>query len=88
MPRESSTYGIRKMLSRKGQNIYRKRNTNHFRVPSGLPAASRDDIFRLLKLRMQGKSCFNFKEADKKILGEQSDLTMKSFEFYKKNRML
>ena len=41
-----------------------------------------------LKKRMQGKSCFNFKEVDKKILGELSDLTKKGFEFYKANYML
>lgn len=41
-----------------------------------------------LKKRMQGKSCFNFKVVDKAILADLSELTTKSFEFYKKNKML
>ncbi len=47
-----------------------------------------DGITPELRKRMQGKSCFNFKEVDKKILGELSDLTKKGFEFYKTNGML
>jgi len=47
-----------------------------------------DKISPGLKKRMQGKSCFNFNEIDKKILGELSDLTKKGFEFYKMNGML
>lgn len=47
-----------------------------------------DKISPELKKRMQGKSCFNFNEIDKKILGELSDLTKKGFEFYKMNEML
>jgi len=41
-----------------------------------------------LKKRMQGKSCFNFKVVDKTLLADLSELTKKSFEFYKKNKML
>jgi len=41
-----------------------------------------------LKKRMQGKSCFNFKVVDKTLLADLSELTTKSFEFYKKNKML
>jgi len=41
-----------------------------------------------LKKRMQGKSCFNFKVVDKALLADLSELTTKSFEFYKKNKML
>jgi len=41
-----------------------------------------------LKKRMQGKSCFNFKVVDKALLADLSELTKKSFEFYKKNKML
>jgi hypothetical protein len=47
-----------------------------------------DGISPELKRRMQGKSCFNFKEVDKKFLGELSDLTKKGFEFYKTSGML
>ena len=47
-----------------------------------------DGISPDLKKRMQGKSCFNFKDVDKKILGELSDLTKIGFEFYKTNGML
>jgi len=41
-----------------------------------------------LKKRMQGKSCFNFKVIEKKLITELSMLTKNGFEFYKKNRML
>ena len=41
-----------------------------------------------LKKRMQGKSCFNFKNIEKKHLTELSMLTKNGFEFYKKNGML
>jgi hypothetical protein len=41
-----------------------------------------------LKKRMQGKSCFNFKEINKEYLQELSILTKNGFEFYKKNKML
>jgi len=47
-----------------------------------------DGISPELKKRMQGKSCFNFKVVDKKILGELSDLSKKGFEFYKTSGML
>ena len=41
-----------------------------------------------LKKRMQGKSCFNFKVIEKKLITELSMLTKNGFEFYKKNGML
>jgi hypothetical protein len=41
-----------------------------------------------LKKRMQGKSCFNFKVKEKKLITELSMLTKNGFEFYKKNGML
>jgi hypothetical protein len=41
-----------------------------------------------LKKRMQGKSCFNFKVIEKKLITELSSLTKNGFEFYKKNGML
>ena len=44
-----------------------------------------DGISPELKKRMQGKSCFNFKEINKTLFKELSDLTKKGFEFYKKN---
>jgi hypothetical protein len=47
-----------------------------------------EDISPVLKRRMQGKSCFNFKTTDKDILKELSQLTKKGFEYYKTNRML
>ena len=40
-----------------------------------------------LKKRMQGKSCFNFKVIEKKLIAELSMLTKNGFEFYKKNGM-
>ena len=41
-----------------------------------------------LKKRMQGKSCFNFKVIEMKLITELSMLTKNGFEFYKKNGML
>jgi hypothetical protein len=41
-----------------------------------------------LKKRMQGKSCFNFKQINKALLTELFDLTKIGFEFYKKNKMI
>lgn len=46
-----------------------------------------DDLSPELKKRMQGKSCFNFKTIDDKLLKEISVLTKRSYEFYKKNLM-
>jgi len=42
-----------------------------------------DNISQDLKDRMQGKSCFNFKEIDDKLFKELSALTKKSFDQYK-----
>jgi len=47
-----------------------------------------DGISPELKKRMQGKSCFNFKEINRTMLSGLSDLTKKGFEFYKTNGML
>jgi len=41
-----------------------------------------------LKKRMQGKSCFNFKEIDKKLLSELKQLTKAGFERFKKEKLL
>ncbi len=41
-----------------------------------------------LKKRMQGKSCFNFKEIDKNLLRELSGLTSIGYEYFKKEGML
>lgn len=46
-----------------------------------------DDFSPELKKRMHGKSCFNFKTIDDKLLKEISELTKRSYEFYKKNLM-
>jgi len=42
-----------------------------------------DNISQDLKDRMQGKSCFNFKEIDDKLFKELTTLTKKSFDRYK-----
>ncbi len=42
-----------------------------------------DDISQELKNRMQGKSCFNFKDIDDKLFGELTELTKSAFERYK-----
>jgi hypothetical protein len=41
-----------------------------------------EDISKELKDRMQGKSCFNFKEIDEKLYKELAALTQKCFEQY------
>ena len=46
------------------------------------------DISLELKKRMQGKSCFNFKTIDKELLKELTELTKKSFEYYKSEGMV
>lgn len=38
-----------------------------------------------LKKRMQGKSCFNFKEVNPKLLKELTMLTQKGFEYYEES---
>lgn len=43
-----------------------------------------DDISDELKKRMQGKSCFNFKQDDKDLYKEIEKLTKVSFDKYKK----
>ena len=42
-----------------------------------------DDISQELKNRMQGKSCFNFKDIDDKLFEELTELTKSAFERYK-----
>jgi hypothetical protein len=42
-----------------------------------------DTISQELKKKMQGKSCFNFKENDEKLFEELKSLTKISFEKYK-----
>jgi hypothetical protein len=46
------------------------------------------DVSRVLKKRMQGKSCFNFKAIDEDLLRELSALTKKSFERLKKEKLI
>ncbi|MCG3156620.1 MAG: hypothetical protein DKINENOH_03244 [bacterium] len=41
-----------------------------------------------LKKRMQGKSCFNFAAADRKLLTELRRLTKKGFDRFKKEKLL
>jgi hypothetical protein len=42
-----------------------------------------DSISQDLRARMQGKSCFNFKEIDEKLYKELGTLTKKAFQHYK-----
>ena len=42
-----------------------------------------DNISNELKSRMQGKSCFNFKEIDDNLMAELKSLTIVAFEKYK-----
>jgi hypothetical protein len=43
-----------------------------------------DDFSEKLKARMQGKSCFNFKECDEAIFEELERLTQKGFALFRK----
>ncbi|MEO0075557.1 MAG: hypothetical protein ABIK31_05550 [candidate division WOR-3 bacterium] len=47
-----------------------------------------DNISQDLKDRMQGKSCFNFKEIDDKLFKELTALTKKSFDQYKSTKKI
>ena len=47
-----------------------------------------NDISPEVKKRMQGKSCFNFRQIDKDQIKELTCLTKKGFEYYKKEGML
>jgi len=47
-----------------------------------------DGISPALKKRMQGKSCFNFRQINKDQIKELTRLTKKGFEYYKKQGML
>ena len=47
-----------------------------------------DNISQDLKDRMQGKSCFNFKEIDEKLFKELTTLTKKSFDLYKSTKKI
>jgi len=47
-----------------------------------------DGISRDLRKRMQGKSCFNFKQTDKKLFDELSNLARRGFEFYRKEGLI
>lgn len=47
-----------------------------------------DNISQDLRDRMQGKSCFNFKEIDDKLFKELTTLTKKSFDLYKSTKKL
>ncbi len=46
------------------------------------------DVSHILKKRMQGKSCFNFKTIDDDLLRELAQLTKKSFERLKKEKLI
>ncbi len=46
------------------------------------------DVSSMLKKRMQGKSCFNFKTIDDDLLRELAQLTKKSFERLKKEKLI
>ena len=47
-----------------------------------------DDVSDGLKKRMQGKSCFNFKQVDEALFSELETLTRESFEAFKQKGMI
>jgi hypothetical protein len=47
-----------------------------------------DEVSDDLKARMQGKSCFNFKSADERLITELEELTEQGYRVYKKDSLI
>ncbi|MBP1990611.1 hypothetical protein [Paenibacillus eucommiae] len=47
-----------------------------------------EDISETLKKRMQGKSCFNFKEVNEELIEELKQLTEKGCQKYRENHLV
>ena len=47
-----------------------------------------EGISPALKKRMQGKSCFNFKQVDEKLFRELAELTAKGYNRFKKEKLI
>lgn len=71
-----------------GKVVINKNYVSYHLMPVYVNPKLLDDISPGLLKRMQGKSCFNFKDIDKTLFKELSNLTKRGIEFYKKNGML
>lgn len=71
-----------------GKVVINKNYVSYHLMPVYVNPKLLDDISPGLLKRMQGKSCFNFKDIDKTLFKELSNLTKRGIEFYKKNSML
>jgi hypothetical protein len=71
-----------------GGVVVNKNYVSYHLMPIYMNPKLLDKISPDLKKRMQGKSCFNFKEVDKKLFKELSNLTKRGIDFYKTNGLL
>jgi hypothetical protein len=62
----------------------KKSYVSYYLMPVYTNPALLKNISPELKKRMQGKSCFNFKEVDDKVFKELGELTQKGYESFKK----
>lgn len=67
-----------------GSVIIQKNYVSYYLMPVYMFPELLDGISPELKQRMQGKSCFNFKKIDEKLMGELKRLTKKSFIRFRK----
>jgi hypothetical protein len=63
--------------------MIRKNYVSFYLMPVYVEPDLLEDVSDDLKKRMQGKSCFNFKEPDDPLFDELATLTKRGFEHYK-----
>jgi predicted DNA-binding protein (MmcQ/YjbR family) len=71
-----------------GSAQIKKNYVSYYLMPVYVYPELLDNISADLKKRMQGKSCFNFKKLDEKLVKELSELTQKGFEKYDENGLI
>jgi len=71
-----------------GGVVVNKNYVSYHLMPIYMNPKLLDKISPDLKKRMQGKSCFNFKDIDKTLFKELSNLTKRGIDFYKTNGLL
>jgi hypothetical protein len=62
----------------------KKNYVSYYLMPVYMYPELAKEIPRVLKKRMQGKSCFNFKEPDKELFRDLGKLTESSYKMFKK----
>jgi hypothetical protein len=65
-----------------GSTVIKKNYVSYYLMPVYVFPELLDGISPELKKRMQGKSCFNFKQVDEPLFGELEALTRRGFERY------